>query len=46
MKMFQTARVREDIPPGGGRDFRKLGSWEPGKIGKREYDKKMCLPGT
>jgi hypothetical protein len=23
--------------------FRKLGSWEAGKIGKREYDKKSFL---
>jgi hypothetical protein len=38
MKMFQTARVREDIPSRGGRYFRKLGSWEARKIGKKEYD--------
>jgi len=37
IKWFFTRRVREDIPLVGVL-FRKPGSWEAGKIGKKEFD--------
>ena len=35
-------KVREDIPRVGVL-FRKIGSWEARKIGKKKFDKKSCL---